>query len=371
MSIFKPFLTSDIIVSPFQVNKSFTFQGIDGYGYVNYGTTAIYGGIFNSFNDAGIALYVGVNTPTLPFIPSQNTGYVPFTQNNYLIYKSIEQLYYSNYLLSPSGSPAATASFNLDGTITGPQATTNYYNYLTDTLPPNRIFPTGANDIIGVVSIPSKVFGEYIKLGSFKLENPTGSIYDDGQGNLLFSSSIYQITDYHVGNIIYEHGIAIVNKNLFAPIDGYANTSYGTSSILPVAIYGGLFPTFFLSNTVSCSFESTTTIYESQYKCTARENEFNFSQNPTIINYEDGYDISIYNQGNYYDSYQHYLCYLNQTTPFYATTYNFVTSSYFTPYVTTVGLYNNNYELLAVAKLSQPLPLSQVTDTTILVNLDL
>jgi hypothetical protein len=176
MSIFKPFLTSDVIVSPFQVNKSFTFQGIDGYGYVNYGTTAIYGGIFNSFNDAGIALYVGINTPTLPFIPSQNTGYVPFTQNNYLIYKSIEQLYYSNYLTSPSGSPAATASFNLDGTITGPQATTNYYNYLTDTLPPNRIFPTGANDMIGVVSIPSKVFGEYIKLGTVNISTSSSFI---------------------------------------------------------------------------------------------------------------------------------------------------------------------------------------------------
>jgi hypothetical protein len=62
---------------------------------------------------------------------------------------------------------------------------------------------------------------------------------------------------------------------------------------------------------------------------------------------------------------------LSQNVPFYSQTYGFTTSSYFSPYVTTVGLYNNNYELLAVAKLSQPLPLSQVTDTTILVNLDL
>ncbi len=50
---------------------------------------------------------------------------------------------------------------------------------------------------------------------------------------------------------------------------------------------------------------------------------------------------------------------------------DFATGSYFTPYVTTVGLYNNNHELVAVAKLSQPLPTSAVTDTTILVNLDL
>jgi len=50
---------------------------------------------------------------------------------------------------------------------------------------------------------------------------------------------------------------------------------------------------------------------------------------------------------------------------------DYVTSSFFSPYVTTVGLYNNNQELLAVGKLAQPLPTSQTTDTTILINLDL
>jgi hypothetical protein len=74
-----------------------------------------------------------------------------------------------------------------------------------------------------------------------------------------------------------------------------------------------------------------------------RENEFNFSQNPTIIS-------GSLNSG---------------------IVYNFATGSYFSPYVTTVGLYDNNYNLLAVAKLAQPLPTSAVTDTSILVNLDL
>jgi hypothetical protein len=83
-------------------------------------------------------------------------------------------------------------------------------------------------------------------------------------------------------------------------------------------------------------------IYENQYKCTVRENEFNFSQNPTLISGSS-------NNGTIYD---------------------FATGSYFDPFVTTVGLYNNNYDLLAVAKLAQPLPLSAITDMNILVNLD-
>ena len=47
-----------------------------------------------------------------------------------------------------------------------------------------------------------------------------------------------------------------------------------------------------------------------------------------------------------------------------------MTGSYFEPYVTTVGLYNERQQLLAVGKLSQPLPLSSTTDTTILINID-
>jgi hypothetical protein len=100
---------------------------------------------------------------------------------------------------------------------------------------------------------------------------------------------------------------------------------------------------FITGSNITCSFSSTVTIYETQYKCTMRENEFNFSQNPTLVSGSANTGVI----------------------------YNFATGSYFSPYVTTVGLYDNSYNLLAVAKLAQPLPTSAVTDTTILINLDL
>jgi hypothetical protein len=123
--------------------------------------------------------------------------------------------------------------------------------------------------------------------------------------------------------------------------DGYGYITYGTGS------YGTSDSTFiqsFINSTnISCSFDSTLTIYESQYKCTLRENEFNFSQNPTLISGSS-------NSGILYD---------------------FATGSYFTPYITSIGLYNNDKELLAIAKLSQPLRISDTTDTSIIINLDL
>ena len=52
------------------------------------------------------------------------------------------------------------------------------------------------------------------------------------------------------------------------------------------------------------------------------------------------------------------------------TYYDFATGSYFSPYVTTIGLYNENYQLVAVGKLSQPIPISLYVDTTFVVNFD-
>jgi len=308
MSVFKPFITSDVLVSPFEVNKSFTFKG-------NSELTA---------SNVEIDRYIGQNITSSLWISGSNpTGQINI-QDKILVYNSIKELYYSNYLTDPSGSPAGTASFNPDGTITGPAYTPNYYNYLSTTLPSYRYIPTGSGDIIGVISIPSNLFGEYLKPTTIYLKSGSRVLQDDGLGNITTPGPT-QNSIRRVGNVIYEHGIIILTKG---------NLSSNSSSFI-----NGFVTTPFLT----CSFESTVTIYESQYKCTLRQNEFNFSQNPTLIS-------GSLNSGIIYD---------------------FATGSYFTPYITTVGMYNNNYELIAVAKLAQPLPTSAVTDTTILVNLDL
>ena len=290
-------------------------------------------------DDCKIDRYIGQNIISPIWVSGSNSTGTVYPQDKKLIYNSIKQLYYSNYLLDAKGSPAGTASFNNDGTVTGNLGPEQpmYYNYLTTTLSPNRFFPTGSNETIGVISIPSNLYGEHVKLNSVTLSTPNHTLRDDGNGNILSGSQ-------KVGDIIYEHGIIVLTSDGIDPIggdDGYGFITYGTG------LYGITDETFindFINNSnFTCSFESTTTIYESQYKCTLRQNEFNFTQNPTIIS------------GSSLDS----------------TIYDFATGSYFTPYVTTVGMYNNAKELIAVAKLAQPLPISQVTDTSILVNLDL
>ena len=109
MSVYKPFTTSDIIISPFEVNKSFTFQG----------AAALTG--------SGIDRFIGKNIQSSLWISGSNpTGQIS-SQDKFLVYRSIRELYYSNFLEDKNGSPANTASFNIDGTITGLAYTPNYY----------------------------------------------------------------------------------------------------------------------------------------------------------------------------------------------------------------------------------------------------
>ena len=297
MSVYKSLTTSDVIVTPFKVNKSFSFQGASALTASNAG--------IDRFRGKNIAYVSGSDT----------TGQIK-TQSEALIYDSIKQLYYSNYLRGEDGSPVLTSSIGIDGVRRGQNGTQpSYENYLPNTLLANRVFPTGSGDVIGVMSIPSNLFGEYIKPGTFRWDvyPNTNAITDDGEGGLFYDGT-------KIGDIIYEHGMAIISN--FEP----EQTT-----------------TFVTETRVTCSFQSTMTIYESQYKCTFSPNEYTYTQNPSAIS-------GSANSGVVYD---------------------FLTGSYFQPYVTTVGLYNNANQLVAVGKLSQPLQSSNITDTTILVNLDL
>jgi hypothetical protein len=322
MGAWKQFLSQDILVEPFEVNKSFTF----------------YGSEFNDF-DVQIDRLLGTNDS---FLTNQSLTGNNSDQYQVLVYNSIKELYYSNFISSSVGSPVQTQSLFPGENPTGdvmvgnPDSVGRYENYLQTTSRVLRYIPTGSGDDIAVLSIPSRLWGDYIQPGSFELTctiaGASNTYTDDGQGNVYFE-------DVYVGNIIYPHGI-VVFTNLVG--NGGSCGGYG-SSIYGECVYGGSFsPSDIITAVdITCSFSSSYTIYETQYKATILPNEFNFSQNPSII--------SGSTEG---------------------TVYNFATGSYFSPYVTTVGLYDNDQNLLAVGKLSQPLPTSRVTDTTIFINID-
>lgn len=316
MSAYKQLLSSDVIITPFEVNKAFTFEGAPEL----------------TASDAGIDRFIGTNDeiPTYTTSSWQSTGEVA-EELRVLVYNSVKKLYYGNYVDNVGTSTAASGGYD---------------NSLPTDLYYERFFPTGDSDQVGVVSIPTKLYGDKIQPKSFLLKSGSISITDDGEGNLKLGSLI-------VGNIFYNQGVAVIIGNGNNENDGgalYGTAVYGTS------VYGATEDVAFISNfmtdnDVTCSFSSSYQIFETQYKCTIDANEFNYSVNPSLLADDLRGNDKILTSGSSQYS-------------------NFVTSSDFSPFVTTIGLYNDDKELVAVGKLSQPLPTSQTTDTTIFINID-
>ena len=108
-----------------------------------------------------------------------------------------------------------------------------------------------------------------------------------------------------------------------------------------------------------------TTIYVNEVKCRVSENDFNYSQNPTVLKYITALTGS-------------------RAQPFYApnggtaswgvitdgTLADNVTGSSFHPYATTIGLYNDSGQLLVVGKLGTPYPIPSNTDMTFIIRWD-
>jgi hypothetical protein len=126
-----------------------------------------------------------------------------------------------------------------------------------------------------------------------------------------------------IGNIFYDYGLATITD----PRSKYSEVFKGSGA----------------SNGWYLSFQNNWTIYENEYICHVKSDDFDISMNPTLR--EDNVITDDRLKG-------------------------MVSHSDFSPYITTVGLYDDNFDLLATAKLAQPLKKPTKMDTTIVVRFD-
>jgi hypothetical protein len=202
---------------------------------------------------------------------------------------------------------------------------------------------------IAVFSIPQIKYGEGIKIGTVVLQDEQlGRTYtDDGYSNLIDSGSNIK------GNIFYDRGLIVVAKDV---------------------VSGSVLSQFTLD------FRSTKTIFENEIFIPVLDHEFNYSQNPSAV-YEDGGEVnsyitqrpesikindyvtqSFYNAGTKYIRGGKYP-YQSSLDPNKFGSFDDYeisgsldqTGSYLAPYITTIGLYDNELNMVAVAKLPQPI----------------
>ena len=143
---------------------------------------------------------------------------------------------------------------------------------------------------------------------------------NQNQYNNLTSSIAYNNVYQTVGNIARKQGLVIItDRQLVRDIQ-----THGVSSF---------------------EYRGTLTTYENEISCTIGPGEFLFSNNPTLHEYNPITD-QVQLQG-------------------------FATASSFRPYVSRVGLYDDNNNLLIIGSLSQPIQLPQNVDTTLIVRYDI
>jgi len=143
-------------------------------------------------------------------------------------------------------------------------------------------------------------------------------LIDDGDGNLIYSGSEKSYTDPKkiVGDVIYNQGLAIITD----PNTARYLSTYSRHKL---------------------RWKSNQPIYTYNVHCKVKDSEMNFTYNPSAVTGSDGVVASN------------------------------VTGSAFSPYITTVGLYNDANQLIAVAKTGRPVPKTVNTDMTLVVKIDL
>ena len=236
-----------------------------------------------------------------------DVGFNTGLDNPLLTYASARQLFYGAFISQNYISSGSIFDNTIVGAVTN--TSTGVFSRFDPSFQGSFTYRRNfpTSGSIKVTSLPCKKFGESIVGGTVKYATFT----DDSNGNLIDGSGNVR------GNIFYDQGVIVTTGT-----NGDGSSPAGAGGI-PIL------------------FSGSYTIYSTQYKCTASPNEFNYSLNPTLLS---GSNVD-------YDS-------------------TITDSPDFMPYVTTIGLYNDNQELMMVAKLGKPVQLNPFTDTNFIIRLD-
>jgi len=370
MSFKKNLEPEDVLVSSFQVHKTFSFTEADsGSGIYSVPITKGTDSTIYNFNlDDATSKTIGYSTGSNA--SSQSVFYKVPTYHaiNNLYYRDITKM--DGYIDLIRGVPTSSEAI-IDYTFTrflttGSEPQT--FNY-------RRPYTRQLRDDANIISIPQEIYGENIRPFSVKLvdDSTTKTIVlrDDGRGNLYdvaFSGSYSRrepntnlMSGSVVGNVFYNDGLIVVTD---------------TGSYDTVGSKEG-------SDGYTLEFDSTQTIYERSYFCTIEENKFIHTTNKSLKIGQSG-SIAFGGQPHTASVFANnenpnfpYEAVGYTTGSFNPEGYNIgnkllgvATHSDFNTYITNIGLYNDQNELLAVAKPSKPIKNEKELSISFIVKFD-
>ena len=247
---------------------------------------------------------------------------------------------YAQVLLGYAGTGSAVRRFESDDT-------------LDDSNPMKEVF---------FINFSRLIMKDQIKKGSFALSLGTSSAYstpfaDDrlvlqdalaseregytpaqgGEYGLLYSNS--SGTGDVLGNVFYQAGIAVITASVFQSVVQMNSGGEDINAVLTGSAITGACNAL-RHRMFNLTFNNTTEINSKIYFCRVPHNKFNYSANPTYLT---GAEVRVKDG---------------------------VPSANPISYITTIGLYSSTGELLATAKLSEPLRKDPTNELTLRVRLD-
>ena len=371
MGIYKNLKPEDVALRSFQVHKEFTFTNNDSGSGV-YGIRAISGSTYN--------------------FQISSTESQSFGEYNSLSASIEKEPYWATYYSKPFWNMIYSKFYYDTNICDSKDVDIEHYNKsdsqkdtfvsisgsdFPDRLLRNQFQSRQLHGSASVITIPKEFYGEEIKPNSVTItDNSTDITYtlkDDGVGNIYdnnYSASFTTASESYdpatgqtsgsiIGNVIYGQGLIVITD---------------TGSYKDVGLTSG-------GDGWSLTFKSTQTIYEREIQCLAEKGEFVTSNNISLTpDYSGSSEIysgllsgSYGTQHKWINPFWPASSSFNTTNATYKGTssfHDFASGSEFSPYVTTIGLYDSNNELLAIGKLAKPIKNEKELDLNFVLRFD-
>lgn len=215
----------------------------------------------------------------------------------------------------------------------------------------------GVDDVFATPFASAVTITDAGGINDYRVNSPVGEygvLYATGSSNHPIDNTVPQYNSTHdavaVGLVFYQAGVMVLSSSLFQDKldNGVLTNTVGSSRMdsggntITGSLTGSNIETNAnnLRNRIgNIQFNNTVELNSTIYFCRANHNEFNYSSNPT-----------------YLSSSQIRVKQISTDEPI--------------SYITSVGLYSENNELLAVGKLSEPLKKTPANEFTIRARLD-
>ena len=392
---YKKFKNNDIFHNTLEMNPEYDFVIYDSRIYLN-SRGAISGAFVSNAGDVPtghVSLYeLNVDRPAgekiYPFISKEGSLSSFKTTSN----TEFREFVYGDQITGSYPLSASIVREFFASTVTSRTGSNNHLNSLFNTLnyyqPLSRHYAfsgalgdKGTQDV-NLISIPSIIFGSKIEKGTLDLKffvsgNLVGQLQDEKRNGELVQVGPEGSTGSGsvAGVVLYKEGFVLLTGSwdlASGPYAGFAGEKYTGSPVLkPKWIYfgAGANDGLAISNVVTSSFglkfKGTTETQTITMLAHAQKGEYNHSNNPTYKTYGQGQEPMT--ASNAY------------VEPNDLTIKNIVSSSYSDPYadfkkttyISSVAIYDENKNLIGIAKLATPVKKTEDLEYTIKMKLDI